>query len=125
MWTRFKHDRRGIAAVEFSLLAPVFLMLLLGAVETGRLMWTRSVLQFAAEEAARYALVRGDATIDQIKAAARNRLIGIGTSPVTIVVTSNGNEIEVEASQDFAFLAKGLLPFGAVHLTGASRMPRK
>ena len=124
MFSRLARDGRGVAAVEFALLAPVFLALLLGAMETGRLLWTRSMLQFAAEEATRYALVRRDATTSAIEAIARSNLMAAGGT-VTITVTSNANEIEVKADQDFTFLVQGLLPFGSVHLQGLSRMPKR
>jgi Flp pilus assembly protein TadG len=110
--------------VEFALLAPVFLALLLGAVETGRLMWTRSMLQFAAEEAARYALVRSDATSTAIEAVARANIMAAGGA-VTVTVTSNSDEIQVQLDQNYVFLVQGLLPFGAVQLQGLSRMPKR
>lgn len=125
MLGRLARDRRGIAAVEFALLAPVFLGLLLGAVETGRLLWTRSVLQFAAEEAARYALVRTDATSAEIEAIARSNLIGTGTAPVNLTVVNTADEVDIQATQNFTFLAQGLLPFGPVLLEGSSRMPKR
>lgn len=124
MFRRLAHDKRGVAAVEFALLAPVFLALLLGAMETGRLLWVRSMLQFAAEEATRYALVRTDATTAAIEAIARANLMAAGGA-VTITVTSNSDEIEVKAGQDFVFLVQGLLPFGPVQLQGLSRMPKR
>lgn len=47
------HRRDGIAAVEFALLAPVFLITLLGTIEIGRLMWTQNALNYAVQEASR------------------------------------------------------------------------
>lgn len=125
MLARLARDRRGIAAVEFALLAPVFLGLLVGAVETGRLLWTRSVLQFAVEEAARYALVRTNATSADIEAIARAKLVGTGTAPVTMAVINTADEVDIRATQTFAFLAQGLLPFGPVTLEGRSRLPKR
>lgn len=50
-------DSRGASAVEFALLAPVFLMFLFGLIETSRLIWTSQVVQQSAFKAARcYAL---------------------------------------------------------------------
>ena len=49
LWRR----REGAAAVEFGLIAPVFLFLLLGTIEIGRLLWTQNALNYAVQEAAR------------------------------------------------------------------------
>jgi Flp pilus assembly protein TadG len=43
----------GTAAIEFALAAPLFLMLLFGTVEFGRLLWTKQALQETAAAAAR------------------------------------------------------------------------
>lgn len=46
-------DCRGVTAVEFALVAPVFLMLLLGGFDVGHMMYTNAVLNGAVESAAR------------------------------------------------------------------------
>lgn len=43
----------GTAAIEFAIVAPAFLMLLLGTVEFGRLLWTQQALQETAIAGAR------------------------------------------------------------------------
>lgn len=43
----------GTAVIEFALLAPVFLMLLFGSIEFGRLLWTQQALQQVAIAGAR------------------------------------------------------------------------
>src|SRR5262252_433505 len=43
----------GSAVIEFALLAPVFLMLLFGSIEFGRLLWTQQALQQVAIAGAR------------------------------------------------------------------------
>jgi Flp pilus assembly protein TadG len=49
-------DRRGIAALEFALIAPVLLLLLLGAYDIGSAVQQRLVLQGALRAGARYAI---------------------------------------------------------------------
>jgi Flp pilus assembly protein TadG len=44
---------RGATAVEFALVLPMFLMLVFGSIEFGRLLWTRQALQEAAIAGAR------------------------------------------------------------------------
>lgn len=47
-------DRRGVASLEFAILAPVLIVLLIGTVDFGRMFYTRQGLEYATEEAARY-----------------------------------------------------------------------
>jgi TadE-like protein. len=47
----------GTTAVEFALVLPLLLMLLLGGLEMGRLIWFDSALGWAAEQAARCATI--------------------------------------------------------------------
>jgi len=51
--SRFGGDRRGATAVEFALVAPVFLYLLIGIVEASLLFFTTTVVDGAVMEAAR------------------------------------------------------------------------
>jgi TadE-like protein len=51
---------RGQALVEFSLVLPVFIFVLLGIFDFGRIVWARNSLENAAREGARYAIVHGD-----------------------------------------------------------------
>lgn len=50
---RFGRDRRGATAVEFAMVAGPLLLLLLGTMEFGRLMWLRQALEETATAGAR------------------------------------------------------------------------
>ncbi len=50
----FVTDRRGVAAVEFALIAPVMIFLVVGILETASLIFTKWSLESAAYDAARY-----------------------------------------------------------------------
>jgi Flp pilus assembly protein TadG len=50
---QFHRERKAVAALEFALLAIPFLLLVLGTLEFGRLMWFREALQMTANEGAR------------------------------------------------------------------------
>lgn len=50
---RFFVERHGASAVEFALVAPVFLLLLLGIIELSRLVWTSHALHETAIATAR------------------------------------------------------------------------
>jgi Flp pilus assembly protein TadG len=49
----------GSAAVEFAFVAPLSFLLLFAVIEFGRGWWAKSSLQYAAERAARFAVVCG------------------------------------------------------------------
>ena len=53
-------NHRGQGLVEFALVIPVFLLLVLGVVEFGRLMVTYSSISTASRDAVRYAISVGD-----------------------------------------------------------------
>jgi len=52
--------RRGQALVEFAMIAPLFFVLLLSIVEFGRAIYYIQILNNAAREGARYAIVHGN-----------------------------------------------------------------
>lgn len=55
----FKHKSRGQGMVEFALVIPVFLVLVLGVLELGRLLFVYSAVFSASREAARYGAAVG------------------------------------------------------------------
>jgi len=116
----------GAAAIEFAILANALLLFLLGVIEFGRLYWTQSQLQYAAEAAAGYATVYAvnnpSATTAQIQTAAQNQaptyVYGTSVPASDFTVTpynavtnapSCGNQVTV--SYPFPFIVTSLFPF--------------
>jgi Flp pilus assembly protein TadG len=58
--SRTVRQRRGQALVEFALVAPVFFLLLFSIIEFGRAIYYVQILNNAAREGARYAIVHGN-----------------------------------------------------------------
>jgi Flp pilus assembly protein TadG len=119
-------DCRGAAFVEFGMIAPVLFMLIIGGIEFGRVYWTRHTLQFAAEQAGRYAMVHVSASTTEIADVARANLPGLdpASAAVTVVEDSSGstNYVTVTVSFDLDFH----IPFvdlGSLVLTGMTRVP--
>jgi len=54
----------GQGLVEFAVVMPVFLMLLMGAVDLGRVVWATNSLASGAREGARFAIVHGGSASD-------------------------------------------------------------
>ena len=55
-------DRQGIAATEFALVAPVFLMFTMGIMDLGNMAFARTVLNGAIQQAARATALEGGST---------------------------------------------------------------
>src|ERR1700675_3482302 len=55
-------DISGAAAVEFAMILWPLMLLLLGTVDGGRMLWTQNSLQYAVEQAARCAAVNSTTT---------------------------------------------------------------
>ena len=62
-----KNKERGATLVEFSIAATVFLVAMFAVIEFGRALWTHNALADAARRGARYAVIRPQADIDDVK----------------------------------------------------------
>ena len=105
----FRRGERGIIAAEFALSLPIVIMLMLGLIEIGRVVYTQTALSFAAQEGTRYAIVRdGEVTTQEIEAYASSRLFGVvdhqlavfaATAPVD--PDTNTSLITIEVSMEY------------------------
>jgi Flp pilus assembly protein TadG len=60
MFRKFRRDERGAAMVEFALVSTlVFIPIVFGIVEFGRVVWAKNMVTAAAREGVRYAIVHG------------------------------------------------------------------
>jgi len=77
LFQRLRRDRRGVSVVEFALLAPLFILIIVGIAQMGILYYAHSSLRNAVSEGARYATIyprpSADAVIARINA---NRATG-------------------------------------------------
>ena len=103
--------RRGAAAVEFAMTAPIFFLFLLAAFEFGWLNVIRHTADNAAYEAARTAIVPG-ATADEARDKANELLNIVGARAATVTVmpallTPETNQVTVEI--DIPMASNGLI----------------
>lgn len=119
MRRRLAWDARGATAIEFALLAPVFLLLLFGMIEVGRLVWVKQVLTEASYSAARCAALAAPckaASDVQGYAAARALRWGLKVDGAQVVYTAstacdgNAGMVQVTISYAFASPLTGFLP---------------
>ena len=134
---RSGHDRRaGAALVEFALVFPVFMMLILGTIEVGRALMVYQLLNNAAREGARAAILPTTTSDAQVRARVVNYLAP-GKVPtderLTVNVTVNGggslagadyaDEVQVSVSvshSDVSLMTPKYL--GNLTMTGTANM---
>jgi Flp pilus assembly protein TadG len=148
-FTLLRRNTAGSAAVEFALTAPVLLLMLFGAIEYGRVLWTQNSIQYAVEQAARCAAMGQTAgatlctTASATKTFAAGHVVGYTVPTTDFTVTyqcptpgasctacgvANTKGVLVSASVPFTpFLSPShLLPFEthlSITLTGQSCRP--
>ena len=93
---RFHGDLGGASAVEFALVLPVFLLLVLGAMSAATLGFSVASMNYAVEEAARCAAVKKAACLTPSDTAtfATSKYVGPSVSPVFTYTTAGcGNTV--------------------------------
>ncbi|HEX2115238.1 MAG TPA: TadE/TadG family type IV pilus assembly protein [Alphaproteobacteria bacterium] len=118
-------DRRGASTIELAFALPVFVVLLIGIFEFGRLFLTWSTIQYAAEQTGRFAMSRPNATAPELTAFLKEHIHGVARSSVVISVTPETEAgvpyMVIVARVNFSFI--GLFPIGPIDLEGRSRVP--
>lgn len=126
-------DRRGAAAVEFAVVAPLFLLFILALFEFGWAMMAQGILVNAAQEGARTGVLDGMQASD-VTDAVNRYLDAAGLPAVTPVISPNppssasaGQDVAVSLSLPFSQVS--LLPvpcwLGGVTLTASSALRRE
>ena len=90
---RFKRiggEARGAAAIEFALIAPALILLIVGIAQLGILFMANAGLRNAVGEGARMATVYPRPTDDQIRARIAERRFGIDPARMTTPAISHG-----------------------------------
>lgn len=125
---------RGATAIEFALLAPVFLLLLFGIIEVGRLLWVKQVLTEASFSAARCAALGTTAckAASDVQAFAAARALRWGLKldsaqvGYTASTTCDGNAgmVQVTVSYAFASPLSGFLTMLPATVQGRGCFPK-
>jgi Flp pilus assembly protein TadG len=94
---RLLSDIRGTTAIEFGITVPAFVLLIIGAVECGLMLWTQLGLQQGAEMGARCASVNkilcGSTSAIQNYAVQQTYGVNPPASTFTVTATSCGNKV--------------------------------
>ena len=125
-------NRRGVAAVEFAIVAPLFFMLLVGIIEIGRALMVQQVLINASRVGAREAVTLSSTESAAIDAAT-DFAEGVGISGIDVDVSPDpasaaaGDAITVDVAIDFAEVSWMPAPWfmGGKTLTSSSVMRKE
>jgi Flp pilus assembly protein TadG len=105
---RARNLRRGAALVEFALVAPVFLLFVIGSIELGRAIVVQEALTNASREGARVGILDGALTTD-VTSAVNSYLSGVSisgastsVSPTDPGLSAAGTQVTVSVSIAYA-----------------------
>ena len=126
--------QRGAAAVEFAVVAPVFVLLLFGMIEYGRMVMVQQMLTNATREGARRAVLDGS-TAAQVRTTVKDYLtsgsISVNDGEITVnpdpSAASSGDPVTVSLQIPFSRVSWLPSPFylGSTNLSAASVMRRE
>ena len=76
----FVRDRRGVAAVEFALISPTIILILVGLIDLGGMLYTRFQLDASLSAGTNYAMVNASSVNSTSAAGLANTLAGLVSS---------------------------------------------
>jgi Flp pilus assembly protein TadG len=103
------HPESGVALVEFAFVLPILLVLAMGMLDFGRAFHTKSLLDQAAREGARVAVVTTpdlDIVTDRVNAVLASG--GIAPTSVTVDGPDAANMVTVTVNATFTFITPGV-----------------
>ncbi len=111
VWQTCRKQRRGAAAVEFAIVAPIFFLLVFGMIEYGRMVMVQQVLTNASREGARIGVLdppTGQTSLPLVTSTVNSYLAAAGITGATITTTPTepstaiyGQSVRVKVSVPF------------------------
>jgi Flp pilus assembly protein TadG len=114
----------GVAAIEFALVAPLFLALVFGSIEYGRLLWTQQALQQAATAGARCMAVAQGAIQSSVCASGGSYSASSTKSQIESIASGWGLSVQdSDITLDNAATCGGATGFSQVTITNNFKTP--
>ena len=113
--TRFIRARRGAVALEFAIGLPIFLAMVYGIFEFGRVFWTQNTMEFAIEQAARFTMVNPNAANAQIIDVVEVNAVGLDTTLIAVDIVfeqaeGNNSFVNITGTYSYAPMIPLVLP---------------
>jgi Flp pilus assembly protein TadG len=125
-----RSNQKGTVIVESAISMVLFMMLLFGIIEGGRMVWTYNTLAYVAREGTRYATVRGSsslspATVSSIETYVKGRAVGLDPTKMTVLTTwtpnnSAGKFVQVVVNYQYS-MSTTLFVAAPFQMTSTSR----
>jgi len=124
-------NQKGSTAVEFALIAIIFITVLFAIMEAGRIFWTQNTLQYAIEVASRELLVDNSLSEAEVEAIAAQKIeeFFISSAPfsadVVLTTESDVDFVQIDATYSYTAMINALLPesWSSFELTARVRRP--
>ena len=102
----FSHDERGTSAIEFAIVGPVFLGLVIGMIYLCMMLFSVGSLHYAVEDAARCYSVRALVCPTSASAVsyAQSTFLGVVTPTFTASTQSCGHQVTGSANFNFNYV---------------------
>lgn len=131
-----RRNRRGAAAVEFAIVAPIFFLMVFGMIEFGRVVMVQQIITNASREGARLAVLDSQTpTAGQVTTGVTSYLANAGISGATVTInpaepTTAGYGAPVTVTVEVPFSRVSWLPSpmfvaGATNLRASTVMRRE
>lgn len=124
-------SERGAVLIEFALLLPLFLLLLMGMVEFGLLFYNKQVVTNSSREGARAGIahISESDIVSVVESYCNNRLITFASAPsITTTVDGElgafGTPLTVTVNYDYTFVVPELIGLGTTLRLNAETMMR-
>ena len=133
MWKKSQICKRGAATVEFAVISPVFILLVLGMIEIGRGLNVQHVLLNAARAGCRVGVVDGATQQDMLDQVAYS-LVGSGISNYSVSVSPKplssaaaGDPVTVTLTASYSDVSWVPIPrfLGGATVTSACSLPHE
>ena len=113
-----RYRERGDGLVEFALILPILMLVLMGIVDLGRAVYAYNVVANSAREGARYGIASPSDTIGMIYAA-RSFAVGLDQNRITVTIDNpTSDTVRVAVHYDFQLVT----PLMAQALSGRSTL---
>ncbi len=126
-WKDLVAAREGITAVEFGLIAPLFVLVVAGLMEFAIFIWNKHSLEFAVEETGRSVMTQSSVSNESVSADVKNRLLGVDPAAVTTNVTQETigttTFVTIEANYSYSFVVGGFFGFDSIAIATRTRVP--
>lgn len=109
--TAFLGSRDGASAVEFAMILPLFVTMVLGTIQMGIVYYQAGTVQHALEETAREVMIDPAMTLSQIETSIEARLEELTSQQVTVTYSVDTSGPVSIAQVNASFTIEVVIPF--------------